>query len=462
MKKLGWLVSALIVVSAPGAAATSSGSVPSFRAREFDTTVKAAFSVAVGDLDGDGKADVVASHGTDFPVELRSVRAVSVFLNRGDGRLKPPKVYPTGKQGDIWGAMAVAIGDLTADGKADIVSANPGGHSVSVLVNSGRGQFLPAVNYAIGREPWDIAIAELDGDGKPDIVTANQNTVSVLLNSGDGTFENRMEFPGGRDTWGSVVGDFNRDGKADLATANQNHGSGTVSVHINQGGGSFQTRTQYPTAPGPRAIAMGDLNRDGAPDLVTVNGSHDPYTEEWIGTVSVLINKGDGTFLVRRGSRKYHFFFNGVRVGDMNGDGKADLAIAEGDSDFLLEVALNRGNGRFPKFFEYGRDPDDDGGTAVALGDLNGDRRLDAVIPKWRAVSVFINAPGLCNVPKVTEVQLAVAKRRLAERRCRVGAIRWEKGTPRGLVDWQRPEAGAVLPNGGKVNLTVQNGKSWR
>jgi hypothetical protein len=461
MKKLGWLVSVLIVVSAPGAAATSSGSAPSFKApREFDTTVKAAMAVAIGDLDGDGKADVVASHGTDFPVELRSVRAVSVFLNRGDGRLKPPRLYQTGKQGDIWGACAVAIGDLTADGKADLVTANPGGHSVSVLVNSGRGQFLPAVNYPIGRQPWDVAIDDVDGDGRPDIVTANQNTVSVLLNRGDGTFENRMEFPGGRDTWGSVLGDLNGDGKPDLAVAN--HGTSTVSVHINQGGGSFRTRIQYPTAPGPRAIGMGDLNRDGAPDLVTVNGSHDPYTEEWIGTVSVLINKGDGTFLVRRASRKYRdVVFNGVRVGDMNGDGKADLAVAEGEG-FLLAVFPNRGKSRFPKLFEYGRDPDDDGATAVALGDLNGDRRLDAVVPKWLAVSVFINAPGLCNVPVITNMQLAVAKSRLAERRCRVGTIRWQRGTPRGLVDAQVPEAGAVLPKGGKVNLVVQNGKRWR
>jgi hypothetical protein len=457
MKKLGWLVSALIVVSAPGAAATSSGSAPSFKApREFDTTVKAAMSVAVGDLDGDGKADVAASHGTGGPDDLRSVRAVSVFLNRGDGRLKPPRLYQTGRQGDIWGAVAVAIGDLTADGKADLVTANPGGRSVSVLVNSGRGQFLPAVNYPLSRQPWDVAIADVDGDGKPDIVTANQNTVSVLLNRGDGTFENRMEFPGGRDTWGSVLGDLNGDRKPDLATAN--HGTSTVSVHINQGGGSFGTRIQYPTAPGPRAIGMGDLNHDGAPDLVTVNSSHDPYTEEWIGTFSVLMNKGDGTFRVRRASHKYHLVFNGVRVGDMNGDGKADLAIAEFEG-FLLEVAPNSGNGRFPKLFEYGRDPDDYGTTAVALGDLNGDRRLDAVVPKWDAVSVFINAPGLCNVPYVTYVQLAVAKRRLAERRCRVGTIRWHKGMSRGLVDYQRPAGGAVLPKGGKVNLVVENGK---
>jgi hypothetical protein len=461
MKKLGLLVSALIVVGAPGASATSSGSVPSFKApREFDTTVKAAMAVAIGDLDGDGKADVVAAHGTDFPVELRSVRAVSVFLNRGDGRLKPPRLYQTGRQGDIWGAFAVAIGDLTADGKADLVTANPGGRSVSVLVNSGRGQFLPAVNYPLGRQPWDVAIADVDGDGKPDIVTANQNTVSVLLNRGDGTFEDRVEFPGGRDTWGSVLGDLNGDGKPDLATAN--HGSSTVSVHINQGGGSFGNRIQYPTAPGPRAIGMGDLNRDGAPDLVTVNGSHDPYTEEWIGSVSVLMNKGDGTFRVTRASHTYHAVLNGVRVGDMNGDGKADLAIADGGEDFLLDVAPNRGNGKFPKLFEYGRDPDGEGATAIALADLNGDRKLDAVVPKWLAVSVFINTPGLCNVPMVTDMQLAVAKRRLAERHCRLGTIRWERGTPRGLVDWQRPEAGAVLPKGGRVNLVVQNGKKWR
>ena len=105
-------------------------------AREYDTA-KGGESVAIGDLNGDGKPDVVSAHGTDFPTKHRKLRAVSVLLNRGGGRLGPSKVYPTGKTGDELGAWSVAIGDLTGDGKPDLATANPGARSVSLLVGRG-------------------------------------------------------------------------------------------------------------------------------------------------------------------------------------------------------------------------------------------------------------------------------------------------------------------------------------
>ena len=303
MKTLVALASLLILVSSAGAAKLTSGSAPSFTAaRDYDTA-KAGESVAIGDLNGDGKPDVVSAHGTEFPVEPLKLRAVSVLLNRGGGRLGPSHVYPTGKAGDEQGAWSVAIGDLTGDGKADLATANPGGRSVSVLVGRGGGDFELPVNYSINREPWDIAITDLDGDGKPDIATANPNTVSVLLNRGDGTFGDKVEYPTGRRTWAFVVGDLNADGKPDLATANNTQS--TVSVHINRGDGSFEPKVVYSTGPGPRAIAIGDLNGDRQPDLVTANGTSNPGgDEEWVDSISVLLNTGDGTLRPRRTYRR--------------------------------------------------------------------------------------------------------------------------------------------------------------
>ena len=466
MKKVVCLVSLLVLVSSAGAAELRSGSTPSFKTpRDYDTA-KAGQSLAIGDLNGDGKLDVVSAHGTDFPVDLRKLRAVSVLLNRGGGRLGPSNTYPTGKAGDEQGAWSVAIGDLTGDSKADLATANLGGRSVSVLVNRGGGVFDAPVNYSIDREPLDVAIADFDGNGKPDIATANPNTVSVLLNRGDGTFGDKVDYPTGGDTWAFVVGDLNADGKPDLATAN--YTPSTVSVHINRGDGSFEPKVVYPTGPGPRGIAIGDLNGDRKLDLVTANGSSSPdsNSRDWLDTVSVLLNKGGGTFRRVRDYRSGvddRLEFISVRIGDMNGDRRPDIVTA-GTNDWTISVLLNKGGGRLGARWDYGPLTEDDAGfgaEVVALGDLSGDRRLDVVTAKWDYVSVFINSPGLCTVQGVELIQLAAAKRKLARAHCRVGKIRHTYGvsTTRGLVFSQSPAAGTVLPRGGKVNLVVSRGR---
>ena len=458
------LIGLLVAVGSAGAAAPP-GSVPSFRtARDFRTSAKAAQSVAIGDLDGDGKADLVAAHGADFPVDLRKLRTVSVLLNRGDGRFKPSHPYPTGKEGDELGAWSIAIGDLNGDGKLDVATGNPGAKSVSVLVNSGRGTFEAPVNYALNREPWDVAIADLNVDGKLDLATANPNTVSVLLNRGDGSFGDKVDFPTGRSTWSFAVGDLNGDGKPDIATAN-NNGLSTISVLINQGDGSFEPKVDYRTGPGPRSVAIGDLNNDGKPDVVTANGTSNPGGDGgWIDSISVLLNKGGGMLRSKRDYRLEDLEFVSVRIGDLNGDRKPDIAASGASDDWTITVFVNKGDGTFRAHYKYGPipyngDTVDLGSEAIALGDLNGDRRLDVVVPKWTKVSVFLNSPGLCMVQEVRWIKLEAAKRKLARAHCRVGKVRWGSDPERrGIVYAQRPAAGTVLPRGGKVNLAVSTG----
>jgi hypothetical protein len=470
LKRAAALVGLLVAVGSAGAAATPV-SVPSFRTpSDFHTSAKAAESVAIGDLDGDGKADLVAAHGADFPVDLRKVRAVSVLLNRGGGRFKPSHLYPTGKEGDELGAWSVAIGDLSGDGKPDVATANPGAKSVSVLVNGGRGVFEPAVNYSLGRQPWEVAIADLNGDGKLDLATANPSTVSVLLNRGDGTFGDKAEFPTGRSTWAFAVADLNGDGKPDIATAN-NNGLSTISVFINQGDDSFEPKVDYRTGPGPRSVAIGDLNNDGKPDVVTANGTSNPGGDgAWIDSVSVLLNRGNGTLRPKRDYRPIEpalpegLQFVSVRIGDLNGDRKPDIAASGASDDWTLTVFVNKGDGTFRAHYKYGPipyngDTVDLGSEAIALGDLNGDRRLDVVVPKWTRVSVFINSPGLCMVQEVRWIKLEAARRRLASAHCRVGKVRWGSDPERrGVVYAQRPAEGTVLPKGGKVDLAVSSG----
>jgi hypothetical protein len=369
-------------VAALPAASPPPLSPPSFVPAKY-RTAKSAQSVAIGDLNADGRPDLVAAHGYDGGFErLRGLRAVSVLLNRGRGRFGTARVYPTGKAGDLYGAWSVAIGDLSGDGKPELATANPGGRSVSVLVNRGDGSFEPSVSYGINREPWDIAIEDLNDDGKSDVVTANPNTISVLLNTGDGRLGDKVDYPTGRDTWALVVGDLNRDGKPDVATANHTHS--TVSVLVNRGDGSFKTNLDYRTGPGPTSLAIGDLNGDGRPDLVTANGSSSPGSDEddWVDSVSVLLNRGAGTF---RPSRDYRtpvddrLEFTSIAIGDLNGDAKPDVATADGD-DFAVSALLGRGNGRFRRRLDYENVDYTNqslgyGARAVAIGDLSGDRR---------------------------------------------------------------------------------------
>ena len=184
----------------------------------------------------------------------------------------------------------------------------------------------------------------------------------------------------------------------------------------------------------------------------------------------MLLNTGDGSF------RRSHDYPAGtvelsVAVGDLNGDGKPDLAIANDDGgyefeDSTLSVLLNRGAGIFRETEVYYRAGPEGDANSIAAGDLNGDGRQDLVTANFSSntVSVFINTPGLCTVQDVSGT-LAAAKRALARAGCRVTVRRaystpetsWaEKGEV--IASEQTPRFGAVLPSSGRVSLVVSRG----
>ena len=311
-------------------------------------------SVAVADVNGDGKPDLLVVDGClDSNCDSGGV---GVLLGNGDGTFQT--VVPYGSGGSF--AQSVAVADVNGDGKPDLLVANCSvdgdpqceeGGTVGVLLGNGNGAFQTAVSYGSGGyEALSVAVADVNGDGKLDLLIANcsvdndppcegNGTVGVLLGNGNGTFQTVVPYDSGGVTAHSVaVADVNGDGKLDLLVANYCVDSGCVTngmvgVLLGNGDGTFQTVVPYDSG-GDYAdsVVIADVNGDGKPDLLVANtctsvqggGCWNPA-----GTVGVLLGNGDGTFqaAVTFGSGGYKA--QSVAVADVNGDGKPDLLVAQ-------------------------------------------------------------------------------------------------------------------------------------
>jgi hypothetical protein len=321
VRRLLAVAGVLVLTGTLGASARPSASAPSFaRAKRYETG-RAPVSVAIGDLNGDGKPDLAVAN----------IRAstISVLLNRSDGTYEAKRDYPTGDGSP----SSVAIGDLNGDGKEDLATANFFG-SVSVLLNRGDGSFERSRAYLTQPDSSSVAIGDLNGDGKPDLATANEdaNSVSVLLNKGDGTFQTKRDYTTGERPNSVAIGDLDSDGKPDLAITN--YYSDSVSILANRGDGSFRAKRDYRTGRRPDSVAIGDLDSDGKPDLATSFSGGLTVS----GSVSVLLNRGNGGF---RAKRDYPARgANSVAIGDMNGDDTPDLVTANSRAN-AVSVLIN-------------------------------------------------------------------------------------------------------------------------
>ncbi|MEI7802534.1 MAG: FG-GAP-like repeat-containing protein, partial [Bacteroidota bacterium] len=297
-------------------------------------------SVSISDIDLDGKPDVV--------VTIYNSNRVSVFRNTstlGNISFDSEVNFITGSN-----PRSVAIGDIDLNGKPEVVVVNASSATVSIFRNTsipGTISFAAKVDFTTGTSPRSVTIGDIDGNGKADIAVANysSSTVSVLRNlstSGTISFATKVDFATGTFPIAIAIGDIDGNGKPDLSVANFT--SNTISVFRNlstSGTISLATKVDFNAGSSPNSIAIGEIGGDGKPDIVitylnpeTVSVFKNTSTS---GTIS-LAAKIDYT----SGSGPYN-----LTIGDIDGDGKPDVAVADYSSN-AISVFRNLINGSLP------------------------------------------------------------------------------------------------------------------
>jgi hypothetical protein len=385
-----------LAVSGPGGLAIRYGSPAGLGAPVYLTGVDQGAFMDVADLDGDGRLDLVTGQGTDVVVRLAT----------GPTTYAPGLASPTGLANPV---DAVTMGDIDEDGRLDVllrsgdvvfwmkghgdgtfdVASAPigttlgypiflsdlnGDHHLDVVdydgwsLGDGQGHFGSQVAFA---SPI-IGVGEVTGDGAPELICdATQNpslydylSLAVYRNDGAGNFVRTWSRPDLSPNSPSF-GDVNGDGVVDVVVPDD--AIGTVSVQLSNGDGTFGAKHDYATGNGPSGVVLADITGDGRLDAVTSNQGD--------GTISVLPGLPGGqfgapiTYAVGSGP-------NGIATGDLNGDGRPDIVTANGGSNTVSVLLGQPGGGLGSAVsFPVGANP-----VSVAIGDIDRDGHLDVVV----------------------------------------------------------------------------------
>jgi len=326
-------------------------------------------SIVSGDVNGDGKLDLITA--SYFGGE------VTLLIGNGDGSFQASTSIASGIN-----LTGVTVADLNGDNKLDIITSDCTGFA-SVILGNGNGTFQAAQTVTMTGWPWSVITGDFNGDGKLDLVTSDygDGNLSIALGNGNGTFQKAASYVAGSNTY-VTAGDVNGDGKLDLVSAN--YGSSTVSVLLGNGDGSFVAAHSFHSGGSiPKNVKLGDINGDGRLDIVTADYSG--------GDVSLLIGNGDGSFSSAQTLQTGGSLPTSVTLGDLNGDGRLDI-IATNYASLTIAVFLGNGNGTFQS-----RSTSSTIGSAfsLVLGDFNGDGRPDmATSTTGRNLDVFLANGG--------------------------------------------------------------------
>lgn len=297
----------------------------------------------------------------------------------------------------VCGPSDVVVGDLNRDGKPDLVATCEHTRQLVVLLATGGGAFRPFHQITVPDPPGNTVLGDVNGDNYLDLAIDTHDSYGVTLLLGDGKGGLALapnspivmrEGPQPH-THGLAMADVNGDRKLDLVTANNAHND--VSIAFGDGRGGFtRVPTTFAVGPSPYQFGFGDVNNDRYPDIIATASATGPQRAQQLRAsfaLTLLLNDGRGGFrrsdLPIRTGQPWS-----ADVGDVNGDGKADLVATHHDQS-KLTVLIGDGTGRFVEGagspFDLGRN-----GSEVILGDANGDGRIDALAAAGDSVRLML------------------------------------------------------------------------
>jgi hypothetical protein len=381
--------------------------------------------MAAADLNGDGKIDLVVAGQLD----VYNTWGVGVSFGNGDGTFQPAVFYPAA---DSY-LNYVVLGDFNGDGIEDAVTV--GAKGVWLFAGEGGGVFSPGVLAPMGGLSGQrLAAADFNGDGALDLAITTLSGFIVLLGNGDGTFQPAETFStapyGGR--W-ITVGELTADHHPDIVLvpfASEGSPPDRAFVYLGDGAGGFSRPSPVPM-PGLGQIAIGDVNGDHIPDLVSSLGY-------------IALGNGDGTFK----PISYYPLPTGIgtsqaALGDFRNNGLTDIAFQDGDGE--VSVLLNLGGGKYEDGLGISVPA---GAGCGAAADFNGDGKPDLAVNGAQGVSILLGT-GSAKSPFATGTVLP-----LANADCLVTGDLNGDGIPDLLVPVNNPPPAT----GGAINAYLGNG----